>query len=453
MDVRSLDVVSKINKEKKAIRITTLSKASAMHLKRYFSGSIYLDNLLGGGVVYKRIHLLYGQKSAGKNAHLNQLIAYNQRLCRNCNGVIPPSSDDKKSQFLIDVMGYKLCKCSEPRKRIFLILDYERSLALEEAKSGVVSEVLYVNGSTGEVIDADDYKEKLERHTLLSSLKNISEEEKLELKDLEKFLKNIQTNEVLKQKTSTLDYLRSCGILDEELLVAEPEDTEEGIDTVKMFLQSNEVDGIIWDSIQAAIPRTVKERDSDQETMGKEAKINGLLMRQICAGYSAHDLENPEEAFKPSLFIVSQVRENLGPYASAPTYSGGRALEHHISVAIELKRVSYLKDVGIEASSAQDVTYGQRVRLKIEKNKLSLPMRFGEYDYYFATTPCGTMHAGSIDHVREIIQLAVSQGVIEKAGSFYKVNGKSFRGLNELMHAYRTESSLLRDLYFKVRGF
>jgi len=454
MDIKSLEVINKINKDKKAVKVTTLSQAKAMHLKRYFSGSIVLDNLLGGGAVYKRIHLLYGQKSAGKNAHLNQLIAYNQRLCKNCGGVIPTTdSNDKKTLFLLNVLGYPLCECDLQQRRVFMILDYERSLSLEEAKTGVVAESLYIDTETGEVIESDEYKDNIDRLDILRQKKSLTPEEIEEANKIEKFLSKLETKEVLKQKSSTLDYLRACGILDDELLVAEPEDTEEGIDIVKQALKTNDIDGIIWDSIQAAIPRTVKDRDSDQETMGKEPKINGLLMRQICAGYSARDLTDPTEAYKPSLFIISQVRENLGPYASAPTYSGGRALEHHISVAIEFKRVAYLKELGVESSSLQDVTYGQRVRLRLEKNKLALPMRMGEYDYYFATTPCNTLSTGSIDHVREIVQLGVIQGIIEKAGSFYKLNGKSYHGLNELLHNFRENTKLLHDLYLQVKGF
>ena len=83
------DVVNKINKDKKTTKITTLTKAKAFKLKRFYSGSFGADYITGGGFAYRRIQLLFGAKSSGKNALLNQTTAYLQRQCRNCHGIFP----------------------------------------------------------------------------------------------------------------------------------------------------------------------------------------------------------------------------------------------------------------------------------------------------------------------------------------------------------------------------
>ena len=83
------DIVHEINKKKKTVKITTLNEAKAFRLKRFFSGSFGTDYITGGGFAYRRIQLLFGAKSAGKNALLNQTTAYLQRQCRHCHKIHP----------------------------------------------------------------------------------------------------------------------------------------------------------------------------------------------------------------------------------------------------------------------------------------------------------------------------------------------------------------------------
>lgn len=444
-------VVEEINKNKKSTKITTLSEAKAFKLKRFFSGSFGVDYITGGGYAYRRIQLLFGSKSSGKNALLNQSSAYTQRQCKLCHGILPYFVDkynqpiDQWTFVLRNILGYGLCKCEKPIPKKVFILDYERALAIEEPRDVKISHI--TNKKTGEVIDELDYNDALTQFDALTSIPDAQPEEKTKIKELEQFFKSCAIQEQIIKQIATIDYLKKCGVLVDDLLVADPEDTEEGIELVTSMTKSKEVDMIIWDSLQAAIPRYVKDRDADQATMGVEAKQNGLLMRHVCSAFSATDLTDESEAYKPALFITSQVRSSLGGFISRPdSYSGGNAIQHHISLALEVKREKFLKEDGTEASF-EDNFYGQRIRLRADKNKLSSPGDMYELDYFFRE---GNTYPIGIDSVGELINVGSKVGVIERAGAYYAIGENKFQGKKALLEFLRTNPTAVRDLYVQL---
>jgi predicted ATP-dependent serine protease len=123
-------IINQINKDFGTTKITTLTKAKSIAVKRYFSGSFGIDHITGGGYTYKRILLLYGHKSSGKNSQLYQMLAYNQRLCRHCRGVLPEyyeqRTQDRWTNILVNYLGIPVCNCEKSEGKIFLLLDYEK---------------------------------------------------------------------------------------------------------------------------------------------------------------------------------------------------------------------------------------------------------------------------------------------------------------------------------------
>jgi len=447
-------IIKDINKSYKTIKVTTLSRAKSFEIKRFFSGSFGVDFITGGGFAYKRILLLYGARSAGKNSHLYQSIAYNQRMCRVCGGILPdyittePSTNfikgiDRWSGILLDYMSVPVCNCGQALPKIFMILDYEKSLGYEDAKSITVKFI--IDTATNANVAEDEYDEKLDAYNLLKKKKGLSAEEKQELKDFEAWQKTLTITENTIEQLSTPDYLKSCGVLIDDLLVVDPDDTDEGVDIVKAVVRSNDVDGIIWDSLQAAIPKYVKDRSAEEATMGVEAKMNGLLMRQICAAFSSRNLEDPTEAIKPCVIVTSQVRNSLGGMHSGPaTFSGGNALAHHISLALEFKRECFLKADGTEAPF-KETYYGQRVRIRADKNKLAAPGDHIFYNYYFRTGDQFSM--GEIDHIEELTTLAVDYGLISRAGAYYDVLDQRFQGKKAVVDFIRENPKFAGELY------
>lgn len=444
-------VVEEINKSKKTTKITTLDKAKSFILKRMFSGSIAVDELTGGGFGYRRAHLIYGSKSSGKNALLYQTIAYNQRLCRNCHGIIPAfygNSGDRHSVFLRYVLGMPECKCGDTVSKVFMILDYEKSLAVEDTTTVLVKKIF--NNNTGEEISEDEYDAYMEELSILDQKSEKTDEEKSRIKTLHKWEKEltIETNPII--QLSAKDYLTKCGIFIEQLLVADPPDTEEGIEIVRNIIRSNEIDGIVWDSLQGSLPKYVKEREADQATMGAEAKANGLLMRHMCSAFSAYDLTDEKEAFKAALFITSQVRSSVGSFVPKPdTFSGGHSVAHIMSFILEVKRDNFIKEDGTDAAF-KDSFFGQKIRVRAEKNKLAAPGDMYQYDYYFKDG--AQFSTGQIDHISEIIFLGIQKGVIERAGSYYKIStGDQFQGQAKLVEYARQEPEFVGRIYAAIK--
>jgi RecA/RadA recombinase len=445
------NVMDKINKQKKTIKITYLSEAKSFLLKRFFSGSIGVDYVTGGGFAYKRIQLLFGARSSGKNALLNQTIAFMQRMCRVCHGVLPHLLTngivpvDMHTFVLKKIMGYGTCTCSNPIPKKVLILDYERALAIEEARN--VKIPCYINASTGQEVDGLDYNDAVAFLQEMSHKEKITDKQSEKIAQYEKLLSNIKIEEKIIQQISTTDYLLKCGVNPKALLVADPSTTEEGIQIVKEYIQAKDVDLIGWDSIQAAIPAYVEQRGADEATMGVEAKQNGLLMRHICSSFAAHDLTDESEAYKPAVIITSQVRAKIGGFTSAPdTYSGGNALQHHISLALELKREKFLKADGTDAEF-KDNFYGQTIRIRADKNKLGSPGDLHQYDYYFRegdTFPIG------IDFPGELINLGIALQIIDRAGPYYSFKGQRYQGMKSLKESFREQPQYMHELYLEI---
>lgn len=440
-------IINQINKDFGTTKITTLTKAKSFAVKRYFSGSFGIDYLTGGGYPYKRILLLYGHKSSGKNSQLYQMLAYNQRLCRHCKGVLPEffeaSKIDRWTNILVNYKNTPVCSCGKPKGKVFLLLDYEKSLGVEDSRLTIIRHI--TNKTTKDEINENDYNRQVDILKDLKAKDKLTSEELNLISKIESWLQNIEIKEQEITKIPETDYMTACGINIESLLVAEPKFMDEGIDIVKKIVKSREVDGIIWDSIQAAIPMYVEKRDAEEATMGVEAKLTGLLMRQIGAAFAADDLLDPNEAYKPTVFITSQVRSELGTmYAKPDSYSGGNALAHHISLALEVKRDKFLDQTGREAPWGS-VYYGQQTRVRAEKSKISSPGEMFTYDYYFKSTP--QFPVGTIDHIKELLDLSIVFGLIKQRGPYFDCNGKTFQGKANLREALAMDSAFTSQLY------
>lgn len=443
------DIVAAINKKYKTTKIAPLSQAKALFVKRYFSGSLGIDYLTGGGYTYKRILLLYGHKSSGKNSQLYQTIAYNQRICRVCHGVLcehyeKNNSDMDRWTFVLKYfLNIPMCKCGDKGiPKNYILFDYEKSLGMEDKRSVAVRQ--FFNKETGEIISENTVNDARVNADLLKLEPNLTSEQKQSLTELNTFLANIDYKTETVERIAQTDYMINCGINTDLLQVVDPEDGNEGIDLIKMLIKSKEMDGIIWDSLQAATPKYVIDRSAEEATMGQEAKLNGLLMRQITAAYASENLLDESEAYKPTVFVTSQVRSDLGAmYAKPDTYSGGNSVHHHISLAMEVKREKFLGIDGREAAWGT-AYYGQQTRVRAEKNKINSPGDMFLYDYYFRSTPEHSV--GTIDHVGELISLGLMFEVIDQRGAWFYYKDYKANGKNDLRDSLSQDPEMVVEL-------
>jgi recombination protein RecA len=190
-------------------------------------------------------------------------------------------------------------------------------------------------------------------------------------------------------------YAREIGVNIDELLVSQPDYGEQALEIADVLVRSGAVDVVAIDSVAALTPRKELEGQMSDQTVGAQARMMSLAMRKL-----AGNLNRTQTL----CLFTNQIREKIGVmYGSPETQPGGRALKFYASQRLDIRRVQTLKDGGGEA-------VGNRVRVKVVKNKVAAPFRQAEFDIEFGQ---GISTAGCL------LDLAVRYKVVSKSGSHY----------------------------------
>jgi recombination protein RecA len=218
-------------------------------------------------------------------------------------------------------------------------------------------------------------------------------------------------------------YARAIGIDSDRLLVSQPDSGEQALDIVEALTRSGAVDVITIDSVAALTPKAEIEGDMGDAHMGLQARLMSQALRKLTA--VAHKTET-------LLIFINQLRHKIGVVFGSPeTTTGGNALKFYASVRLDVRRVGPIK-VGEE-------TVGARTRVKIVKNKCAPPFREAEFDIRWGM---------GIDRATDLLDMAVSLGVVEKSGAHFFFAGESLGHGRE-----RAREALLQgDVQEKLRG-
>lgn len=217
-----------------------------------------------------------------------------------------------------------------------------------------------------------------------------------------------------------INYARRLGVKTEDLLISQPDYGEQALEIADMLVRSSAVDVVVVDSVAALIPQAELEGSMGETQVGGQARLMSHAMRKLTG--TIHKS-------RTSIVFINQLRMKIGMtgYGSPETTTGGNALKFYASVRLDLRRIQTLKD--------KEDSYGNRVRVKVVKNKMAPPFREAEYDVLFGT---------GISRVGELIDLGVEHGVVDKSGAWYAFGSERLGQGKENVRAFLQDNDDLR---------
>jgi len=216
------------------------------------------------------------------------------------------------------------------------------------------------------------------------------------------------------------EYAAKLGVDTDALLVSQPDTGEQALEIADMLIRSGALDIIVIDSVAALVPRAEIEGEMGDSHVGLQARLMSQALRKLTGALSSS---------KTTAIFINQLREKIGVMFGSPeTTAGGKALKFYASVRLDVRRIETLKD-GQEA-------VGNRVRVKVVKNKVSPPFRQAEMDLMFGT---GISREGGL------IDVGVEQGFVRKAGAWYTYEGDQLGQGKENARAFLRDNPDLAD--------
>ncbi len=223
------------------------------------------------------------------------------------------------------------------------------------------------------------------------------------------------------------EYAKALGVNTDELLVSQPDCGEDALSICEALVRSGAVDVVVIDSVAALVPRQEIEGDMGAATVGMQARLMSQAMRKLSAAISKS---------QTVVIFINQLREKVGVmYGNPETTTGGRALKFYASVRIDVRRTEQLKR-GTEV-------YGNHVRCKVVKNKVSAPFRVAEFDI---------LYGEGISRASEVLDFAIEFDIINKSGSWFSYNGQRLgQGKETIRKMVDEDPAFFAELEEKVR--
>jgi recombination protein RecA len=189
-------------------------------------------------------------------------------------------------------------------------------------------------------------------------------------------------------------YARACGVNVDELLVSQPDTGEQALEITETLIRSGGIDVVVVDSVAALVPRAEIEGEMGDSFVGIQARLMSQALRKLTGAVSRSNT---------SLVFTNQLREKIGVMFGNPEVTpGGRALKFYASVRLDIRRVETIK-------SGQD-SIGNRVRVKVVKNKVAPPFRVAEFD---------VMYGEGISKEGGLLDVGVAMEVVDKTGAWF----------------------------------
>jgi recombination protein RecA len=223
-------------------------------------------------------------------------------------------------------------------------------------------------------------------------------------------------------------YAQKLGVDVDNLLISQPDYGEQGLEIADRLILSGALDVIVIDSVAALVPKSELEGEMGDSKMGMQARLMSQALRKLTATIAKTNT---------ICIFINQLREKIGVMFGNPeTTTGGNALKFYASVRLDIRRSAQIKD--------GDEAIGNRVKVKVVKNKVAPPFRSAEFDIVFGE---------GISKVGEIIDIGVELGIVQKSGSWFSYEtNKLGQGRESVKTLLRDNPALADEIEVKIRA-
>ncbi len=215
------------------------------------------------------------------------------------------------------------------------------------------------------------------------------------------------------------NYAQKIGVNLKDLLISQPDSGEQALEIAESLIRSNAVDIVVIDSVAALVPKAELEGDMGEPVMGLQARLMSQALRKLTAYISKS---------QTAAVFINQIREKIGIFFGNPeTTPGGRALKFYSSVRMEVRRAESIKN-------SEGGLIGNRIRVKIVKNKVAPPFRETELDIYYGW---------GISRESSVLDAGTLYGILEKKGNHFYFEEKSIGNGKENAMGFLKENPLV----------
>ena len=223
-------------------------------------------------------------------------------------------------------------------------------------------------------------------------------------------------------------YAKHLGVDIDNLIVSQPDTGEQALEIAEALVRSGAIDIIVVDSVAALVPKAEIDGDMGDAHVGLQARLMSQALRKLAGVLNKSNT---------AIIFINQLREKVGiMFGNPETTPGGRALKFYSSVRLDIRKIENLKQYG--------EVFGNRVRVKVVKNKVAPPFREAEFDIIYGK---GISKAGNI------LDLGVNLDIVEKSGSWFSYDGTRIGQGRENAKRYIEENpEVMADIEKKVRA-
>ena len=223
-------------------------------------------------------------------------------------------------------------------------------------------------------------------------------------------------------------YAQKLGVNTEELLISQPDNGEQALEIAEHLIRSGALDLVVIDSVAALVPRGELEGEMGDAKVGLQARLMSQALRKLTGTINKTGC---------CCIFINQLRMKIGVMFGNPeTTTGGNALKFYSSVRLDIRRIGQIKE--------KDAVIGNRVKVKVVKNKVAPPFRIAEFDI---------MYGEGISKVGEIVDMGVDEGILQKSGSWYSYDStKLGQGRESVKQLLLDNPELAGELEIKIKA-